>query len=194
MRHKGRITQWQDDRGFGFIEPMSGGDRVFVHIKSFASRHRRPVADDLVTYELKHDPRGRPQAVDVKFSGDRALRATSPVPGAKSLLFAATFMVSLSVAVFAGKLPVFVLWLYSVGSGITFLAYGWDKSSARLKRWRTTESTLHLLSLLGGWPGALVAQKYLRHKSSKQPFQNVFWGTVVLNLCGLAVLVWMPSP
>ena len=193
MRHKGRITQWQDDRGFGFIEPMSGGDRVFVHIKAFASRHRRPVADDLVTYELKHDPRGRPRGVNVSFAGDRAPRTTSRVPGAKSLLFAAIFLVSVSVAVFAGKLPVFVLWSYSVGSGITFLAYGWDKSSARLKRWRTTESTLHLLSLLGGWPGALIAQKYLRHKSSKQSFRNVFWGTVVLNCCGLVFVLMNPE-
>lgn len=190
MRHKGRITEWQDARGFGFITPMSGGDRVFVHITSFSKRHRRPVADDLVTYELKRDPRGRPQGVNVKFTGDRTVRAPSPAPGAKSLLFAAIFLVSVSVAVFAGRLPVFVLWLYSVASGITFLAYGWDKSSARLDRWRTTESTLHLLSLLGGWPGALVAQKYLRHKSSKQSFQNVFWGTVVLN-CGALVFVLM---
>jgi uncharacterized membrane protein YsdA (DUF1294 family)/cold shock CspA family protein len=190
MRHKGRITQWQDERGFGFIEPMAGGERVFVHIKSFPNRHRRPVAEDLVTYELKRDPRGRLQGVNVTFAGARALRATSPVPGAKSLLFAATFLVAVSVAVFAGALPVFVLWLYSVGSGITFLAYGWDKSSARLNRWRTMESTLHLLSLLGGWPGALMAQKFLRHKSSKQSFQNVFWGTVVLNCGGLAALLW----
>jgi uncharacterized membrane protein YsdA (DUF1294 family)/cold shock CspA family protein len=193
MRHKGRIAQWQDDRGFGFIESMSGGERVFVHVKSFTNRHRRPVTDDLVTFELTHDPRGRPQGVNVTFTGDRTLRATSPMPGATSLLVAATFLISVFVAVIAGRLPVFVFWLYSVGSGITFLAYGWDKSSARPNRWRTTESTLHLLSLVGGWPGALIAQKYLRHKSSKQSFQNVFWGMVVLNCGGLVFLLMNPE-
>ena len=190
MRHKGRIVQWQDDRGFGFIEPMSGGDRVFVHIKSFTNRRRRPVGDDLVTYDLKHDPRGRPRGVNVAFTGDGALRATSPVPGAKSLLFVAGFLVFVSAAVIAGRLPAFIFGLYFVGSGFTFLAYAWDKSSARLNRWRTPESTLHLLSLVGGWPGALLAQKYLRHKSSKQSFQTAFWITVVLN-CGALVFLLM---
>jgi uncharacterized membrane protein YsdA (DUF1294 family) len=54
-------------------------------------------------------------------------------------------------------------------------------------RRRTPESTLHLLSVLGGWPGALVAQQMFRHKSRKLEFQIVFWLTVLLN-CG--VLGW----
>ena len=110
-----------------------------------------------------------------------------------SLLLATTFLVFVSVMVIAGKLPAFVFWIYSVSSGITFIVYGWDKSSARLNRWRTTESALHLLSLLGGWPGALVAQKYLRHKSSKQSFQNAFWATVALNCGGLVWLLINPK-
>jgi len=193
MRHKGRITEWQDDRGFGFVTPIAGGERVFVHIKSFASRHRRPIGDELVTYELNRDPKGRLQGANVTFSGERAVRASAPGPGAKSLLFAATFLVAISAAVIAGRLPTFVLWLYLVGSGVAFLAYAWDKSSARNNRWRTPESTLHLYALLGGWPGALVAQKLLRHKSSKQSFQVTFWGTVVLNCGGLIWLLMDPA-
>ena len=193
MRHKGRLTEWQDDRGFGFITPKAGGERVFVHIKSFTSRHRRPIGDELVTYELKRDPKGRLQGANVTFSGDRAVRASAPGPGAKSLLFAGTFLVLMSVAVIAGKLPTFILWLYLVGSGVAFIAYAWDKSSARNNRWRTPESTLHLFGLLGGWPGALIAQKTLRHKSSKQSFQVTFWGTVALNCGGLIWLLMNPE-
>ena len=81
-----------------------------------------------------------------------------------------------------------MLLVYIAGSVITFLAYARDKSAARNNRWRTPESTLHLLSLIGGWPGALVAQRVLRHKSSKQPFRTVFWGTVLLNG---AALIWV---
>ncbi|EGQ7696847.1 DUF1294 domain-containing protein [Vibrio vulnificus] len=51
-------------------------------------------------------------------------------------------------------------------------------------RWRTPESTLHLLSLLGGWPGALLAQFLLRHKSKKQPFKFILWLTITLNIAG----------
>ena len=69
--------------------------------------------------------------------------------------------------------------------------YAVDKSAARKGAWRTQESTLHLLSLAGGWPGALVAQQKLRHKSRKQSFRFVFWVTVLLN-CG--AFVWLFTP
>lgn len=193
MRHKGRITEWQDDRGFGFIAPLAGGDRVFVHIKSFTSRQRRPIGDELVTYELKRDPKGRLQGANVAFSGDRAVRASAPGPGTKSLIFAVVFLVLITIAVTVGRLPTYVLWLYLAGSWLTFIAYAWDKSSARNNRWRTQESTLHMLGLLGGWPGAIFAQKILRHKSSKQSFQVTFWGIVVLNCGGLIWLLMNPE-
>jgi uncharacterized membrane protein YsdA (DUF1294 family) len=48
-----------------------------------------------------------------------------------------------------------------------------------------------LLSLAGGWPGALVAQQKLHHKSKKQSFRLVFWLTVLLN-CG--AFVWLFTP
>ncbi|HBH72150.1 MAG TPA: hypothetical protein DDY43_01605 [Synechococcales bacterium UBA10510] len=44
---------------------------------------------------------------------------------------------------------------------------------------------LHLLALLGGWPGGLIARHKLRHKTIKQPFRFIFWCTVVLNCLGL---------
>ena len=41
MRFDGKLKSWNDDRGFGFIEPLQGGQEIFVHIKSF-----RPALDD----------------------------------------------------------------------------------------------------------------------------------------------------
>jgi uncharacterized membrane protein YsdA (DUF1294 family) len=69
-------------------------------------------------------------------------------------------------------------------SVITFLFYAFDKSAAISRNWRTRENTLHLLSLAGGWPGALIAQQLLRHKTSKESFVIAFWLTVALNVCG----------
>jgi uncharacterized membrane protein YsdA (DUF1294 family) len=54
--------------------------------------------------------------------------------------------------------------------------------------WRTAENRLHVLALLGGWPGALIAQQVLRHKSRKASFRFTFWVTVVLNCVALAWL------
>ena len=76
-------------------------------------------------------------------------------------------------------------------SMFTFVVYAVDKSSARNGTWRISESTSHFLSLTGGWPGALVAQQVLRHKTRKQSFRFVFWITVILNCC---VFVWLFTP
>jgi uncharacterized membrane protein YsdA (DUF1294 family) len=82
-----------------------------------------------------------------------------------------------------------MIWLstwYLTISLITFGVYGVDKRKAQLARWRIKENTLHLLELLGGWPGAFVAQRYFHHKSRKTSFQVVFWAIVTLHIA-----VWM---
>jgi uncharacterized membrane protein YsdA (DUF1294 family) len=73
------------------------------------------------------------------------------------------------------------VWIYLLMSVLTFLAYWWDKSAARGKRWRIRENVLHLLALLGGWPGGLVAQQILRHKNRKAGFQVIFWMIGVIH-------------
>ena len=89
------------------------------------------------------------------------------------------------------KLPLWVAGLYAGLSAITFVAYALDKSAATSGAWRTPENTLHMLAIAGGWPGALLAQQFLRHKSTKQPFRQVFWATVLLNV---GALVFLASP
>ena len=73
--------------------------------------------------------------------------------------------------------------LYSVLSVIAFALYALDKSAARNRNWRIPENLLHLLALLGGWPGAWIAQTALRHKTRKRSFLIVFWLTALLNIC-----------
>jgi len=101
------------------------------------------------------------------------------------VIFTMVFCIGLLVSVLTGKLPVSTLGLYILMSFIAFIAYAIDKSSAQNDRWRTKESTLHIFSIIGGWPGAYFAQKKLRHKSSKVGFKSVYWVTVFLNLGGL---------
>lgn len=86
-------------------------------------------------------------------------------------------------------LPFGILVLYLAASAASVVLYAMDKSAARRGRWRTAESTLHLLSVIGGWPGALIAQRLFRHKSSKPSFQAAFLFTVFLN-CALLWWVW----
>ena len=191
MRCRGTILSWKDDQGFGFITPLGGGPQVFVHISSFSNRRRRPVGGERVTYLLTADAQDRARAEDVAFVGDPSAEVPSSIRGSRSLMLAVAFLIFVSAAVLSGKLPFAVLGLYLVASAVTSIAYASDKSAARADRWRTQESTLHILSLIGGWPGALAAQKLLRHKSRKQSFLIVFWTTVVLNCVALG---WLFSP
>ena len=190
MRYQGRITRWKDDQGYGFISPNLGGEEVFVHIKAFKPRQPRPAGDETVSYELVSDASGRPRAAAVAFVSGAGRRATAGAGGPSRfpLLVVALFFAFFGVSTATGRLPLILLGFYAFVSLIAFAAYAMDKSAARSGAWRTAESTLHLLSLVGGWPGALVAQNRLRHKSRKASFLVAFWATVMLN-CGF--LGWL---
>ncbi len=75
-----------------------------------------------------------------------------------------------------------LLYGYAAMSAVTFAVYWMDKRLARGGGRRIPEKTLHLLSFAGGWPGALVAQRLVRHKNRKPWFQAVFWLTVALHV------------
>lgn len=84
-----------------------------------------------------------------------------------------------------------LLFLYGVMSLVTFVVYGLDKWKAKRGAWRTAEKTLHILELCCGWPGAMLAHKWLRHKSYKPAFRRVFWCMVALNVLLLAGVFWL---
>jgi uncharacterized membrane protein YsdA (DUF1294 family)/cold shock CspA family protein len=201
MRFEGTIQSWQDDRGFGFIQPTQGGQEIFVHIKSFTSRGgSRPQVGQRVTFEVELNAQGKKRAKNVALvraatasAVQRQRRAAeSPAQWGTASLFAlpAFLLVYLAVAVI-WRVPGWVAAVYVGASVVCALVYAIDKSAAVAGRWRVSESTLHTLSLVGGWPGALVAQQVLRHKSNKATFRAVFWVTVVANVAGF---VFIHSP
>lgn len=188
MRFKGKVTPWNDERGFGFIAPDDGAPNVFVHINSFTNRRRRPVDDERITYEVTVDGQGRSQAKSVAFEGETLNPKMRPGRGSGSPYLAASFLFFLCAAVPSGWLSLSVLLLYVAASVFTFLAYASDKKAAVKQKRRIPENTLHLLSLCGGWPGAMAAQQFLRHKCIKLSFQIVFWITAMLYCKALAWL------
>jgi uncharacterized membrane protein YsdA (DUF1294 family)/cold shock CspA family protein len=191
MRAKGKIVRWQDAKGFGFIHPLDGGADVFVHIRSFTNRQRRPVDGEIVTYTVEHDAQNRKRASDIVFAGEAPPSEKKQTFIGAGILLSLLFLIVLVVLALMDRVPLVLFGFYVVLSLITILAYGLDKSAAQHNRWRTQENTLHLFSLFGGWPGALIAQNIFRHKTKKQPFQTVFWLTVIVNVAGF---FWVLSP
>lgn len=220
MEQGGKLINWNDAKGFGFIQPDDGSDRVFAHI-SVMRGDARPVAGMAVRFVGARDAQGRLRAEHMRGTGlalDRpAIRrkpqaargsngktSTKPAPRrqaapsrpAQPLRHAGLklgILALLCALPLAGSLQ---LWLeqylpwpllaYLLVSIVSFIQYAMDKRSAEIGRWRTTENTLHITELLGGWPGALVAQQVFRHKTRKVSFQVVFWLIV-----GLHQLVWL---
>lgn len=93
---------------------------------------------------------------------------------------------ALSVALvgsyYLGYVPPIIFFIFVIASILTYLIYAKDKQAAKNDEWRTSENTLHLYSLLFGWPGAIIAQQKLRHKSKKQSFRALFMFTVLINV------------
>jgi uncharacterized membrane protein YsdA (DUF1294 family) len=99
------------------------------------------------------------------------------------------FLIALAALATVGWLEMSWLALYYGASILTYCIYSRDKTAARNAGRRTPESTLHLMSLVGGWPGALIAQVLLRHKTSKPSFLFGYWFTVIINCIALGVII-----
>jgi uncharacterized membrane protein YsdA (DUF1294 family) len=149
----------------------------------------RPAVGLPLSFEVEVGPNGKKRAKAVQFArqSKRPMpRYTeSPAPWTfPRLLVIPAFAVLYGYVVSRFSFNAGIALVYLVASIVAFMAYALDKLAAIQGRWRISESTLHLLGLACGWPGALLAQQLLRHKTSKPSFVSAFWATVLLNSAG----------
>jgi uncharacterized membrane protein YsdA (DUF1294 family) len=119
----------------------------------------------------------------------RQVRQITRAGVAVPIAFAMSFLVALAALAAVGRLEMSWLALYYGASIITYGAYARDKNAAQNAHRRIPESKLHLMSLIGGWPGALIAQALFRHKTRKTSFLIRYWLTVIVNCIALGVIV-----
>ena len=187
----GVLTEWKDERGYGFITPDDGGPRVFLHVKSLKPEARRPVVGELFFYKLTTDDQGRPRAEE---AFQTMLDERRSIPFLHSAIKGLSYLWPLALIPFlvmtakTGSFTYGLCTAFAVNSLLTLLFYWEDKHLAQYKYWRIPEKCLHAWELLCGWPGALYAQQAFRHKRSKTSFMAVFWLCAIANVTVLALL------
>jgi uncharacterized membrane protein YsdA (DUF1294 family)/cold shock CspA family protein len=187
-RQTGTLVQWNDEKGFGFIRPSNSSVEVFFHVSEFRGRNR-PAEGMNVTFDLAEDSLRGPRASRVQVPQELS-------PEIEGLLMALApgvfYFATIGIYAYFFRFPWWLATGYLVLSLIAYVAYLDDKNKAVRGSRRTPEKSLHWLGLLGGWPGALVAQWHLRHKNRKLSFQITFWTTVILNVA-FTILFFMPK-
>jgi uncharacterized membrane protein YsdA (DUF1294 family) len=169
-----RVIEWHADKGFGWLQ--FGDKRLFLHRRDFSRFHHQPKVGEEIRFNWVLDKNCRPcaqNAVQVREVTNVSLLGLCLL-GALLVLPAYAW---LQMGWEMWKLAAYVCVL----SWITYAAYQSDKRKARANAWRTPEAYLHLLELAGGWPGAWVAQRRLRHKCSKQSYQFMFWMIICIH-------------
>ncbi|NJD24692.1 MAG: DUF1294 domain-containing protein [Betaproteobacteria bacterium] len=198
MDIEGVLKSWNDERGFGFIEPVLGGDEVFVHIKAFVERGGRPQVGQKLVFRIEVGPKGKKRAISVRPVRSVTKRGAARNDSPASWGTATYFVILAFVPVLLGvsmmwRKPGWLVGYYLLLSAVCYWMYRADKNAAASGDWRVPEATLLMLGAVGGWPGAIVAQQRLRHKSNKVAFRASFWVTVAANVSGLLILSWLPS-
>ena len=205
MEQQGVLRSWNDDKGFGFIRSKDGD--YFVHISSVRGEHR-PLAGEKVYFVAGTDEQGRLRAQHMrgaelgidqpsirrKSQNRESVQSHSANPQRQRPLTANNLKRSLSLWITACIIPALGVWhvfthngvlwpllLYVGMSLLSVLQYWRDKHNAKNGQWRTPEQQLHAVELFGGWPGALLAQQLLRHKTKKASYQGVFWLIVLVH-------------
>lgn len=186
MQSNGIIKEWNDEKGFGFISYDK--KQIFVHIKSFENRKYRPKVGQKVFFTISNDNMNRSCAINVKYLEDVQYKFNIKVGLVYSIVKVILFFIILLTLIDYLNISIVVFYLYMFMSFITFLVYYKDKKLAKINEYRIPENTLHNLSLFCGWPGAILAQQLLRHKSKKESFRRVFYVIIILNISIFVIL------
>ena len=200
MRDQGRLVEWFDDKGYGFIQPVDANkSRVFLHIKDFARTGPRPIVGCALEYRVILDERGRyraQQATYLKVSQvinhpTETVQATSTVQWSAIHILIAGYVIFMLIASLSKFLPPVTLLFVGLMNVLSYWLYALDKEAAQLGNRRVPEQTLHLVDCLGGWCAGWLAQQKLRHKTQKQPFRKIYFCSIAFHFL---LIAWLISP
>lgn len=218
-KKQGTVVRWDSEKAFGFIRCPDIPADVFFHLRDF-SGPAKPSEGLKVLFEDIHVGGKGPRGLSVEPARNTIVNeppAPPPLPAEAQLLprsqpasrsqwqkrreerplwvglgLIAFWLLLWLVGIGMGRFPWVILTAVVLINLATFYMYWRDKDAAVNETQRTPEEQLHALAVAGGWPGAWFAQQILRHKTVKQPFRLIYWGTVAVNMC--ALLAWIAWP
>jgi uncharacterized membrane protein YsdA (DUF1294 family)/cold shock CspA family protein len=177
---EGFVVKFDGKRGFGFIRSKELPQDVFVHVRDIPNRQNLSVGQQ-VRFETRQSEKGL-VAVNI-VSGKKR---TSPY----YLYGISAFIVTIAATIFLWvHLHIIIAYLVSINLS-TFLFYGYDKMIAGSSILRVPEWILHSLSIAGGSPTGLIAQKVFRHKTIKGSFQSVYWMIVIIQVVIIILVLY----
>jgi uncharacterized membrane protein YsdA (DUF1294 family)/cold shock CspA family protein len=198
---KGTLVMWNDLKGFGFVRPDEADgeqDDHFIHISAFKKGMvRRPEVGDAVRFRPA-DATDRKRAAFAVVEGvEQEPPAAEPkrftlTPKPRSWTTNLLILIPLALSsylLWRAKNPI-PFFSYGVFSLLTIIIYGADKTHAAIRTWRVPEIYLHILELMGGWPGALIAESALRHKTRKSLYKAVLHAIIAVHLAGWAAYLY----
>lgn len=131
---KGNISQWNDEKGFGFISVPEKKDRVFFHVSSIKTTSRRPEVGDSVDFVIGKDENGRTRATSVSIEGlslsrgqsAKKIKVDPPQKDILDYLFTAVILFSLVYTGYQLYLlnDIGKVWPYAVPGIIAFFLSG----------------------------------------------------------------------
>lgn len=194
----GEITSWDDAKGYGFIRYGSDAQTVFFHISGFHYATTRPKIGQSVSFYCKPTVKEeRQKAAKVVLRGDETfLYDDFPSDYNRPRLYSANMpkflinsLIAIAFIVCVASVSKILAGAYFAVSVVSYLMYKFDKQIAQTTKKksqeyqsRIPEKNLHILDVLGGWPGALVSRAVYKHKTSKISFIRIFWLTVAINI------------
>lgn len=170
-----RIAKWDAEKGYGWLQWQD--KEVFLHIRDYGGNGRVPKVGETVRFTMGQDSQGRPCATNVESLRGAGLRW----PSSNTLILSSLLILPV-LALYHLHFSTLEIGIYGACiSLITYTTYASDKRRAQTQAWRIPEMYLHALEMIGGWPAAWMAQRRLRHKSSKLSYQVKFWMIIVIH-------------
>lgn len=182
-RFEGILVSWNSVKGFGFIKPKLGGRDIFVHVRDLQFKGKAPLIGITIFYDIMQRSDGKYRAINAYVIGEKHNNSLIHLTLIIFNFILCTIPFILSIYII--DITYYPLIIYSLLSFVCFFIYIYDKQMAISGGWRVRESSLHWLEIFGGWPGALIAQMIIGHKTSKMVFQFIFAVIVLLH-----IIVW----